>query len=67
MTVEKYVRLFAGLMILLSIGLSHYVHPYWIGLTIFVGVNLAQSGVTNLCPLASVLRKMGVPVGGACS
>lgn len=67
MTVEKYVRLIAGLMILLSVALSYYVHPYWIGLTIFVGVNLAQSGVTNLCPLASVLRKMGVPVGGSCS
>ena len=67
MTVERYVRLIAGLMVLLSVTLSYYVHPYWIGLTIFVGVNLAQSGVTNLCPLASVLRKMGVPVGGACS
>lgn len=57
MTIEKYVRLIAGLMILLSIGLSHYVHPYWMGLTIFVGVNLAQSSLSNLCPLASVLKK----------
>ena len=54
MTVEKYVRLIAGLMVLLSVALSHYVHPYWIGLAIFVGLNLAQSGVTNLCPLATM-------------
>ena len=67
MTIEKYVRLIAGLMILLSVTLSLFVHPYWIGLTIFVGVNLAQSGLSNLCPLASILRKMGVPVGGPCS
>jgi len=31
MTVDKYVRLFAGLMILLSLALTHYVHPYWVG------------------------------------
>lgn len=67
MTVDRYVRLIAGLMILLSIALSHFVHPYWIALAIFVGVNLTQSGLSNLCPLATILRKMGVPVGGSCS
>ena len=67
MTVDKYVRLFAGLMILVSIALTHYVHPYWVGLTIFVGVNLAQSSLTNLCPLATILKKLGVAEGGSCS
>lgn len=66
MTVDKYVRLFAGLMILLSVVLTNYVHPYWAGLTIFVGINLAQSSLTNLCPLASILKKLGVPEGTAC-
>lgn len=66
MTVDKYIRLFAGLMILLSMALSHYVHPYWAGLTIFVGINLAQSSLTNLCPLAGILKKLGVPEGTAC-
>lgn len=61
MTVDRLVRLFAGLMILISVALTLYVHPYWVGLTIFVGVNLAQSALTNLCPLASILKKMGVP------
>ncbi|MDH5387237.1 MAG: DUF2892 domain-containing protein [Gammaproteobacteria bacterium] len=67
MTVDKFVRLFAGLMILLSLALTHYVHPNWVALTIFVGANLAQSGLTNLCPLATILKKMGVPEGGSCS
>jgi len=67
MTVDKYVRLFAGLMILLSLALTHYVHPYWVGLTIFIGINLAQSGLTNLCPLATILKKMGVSEGGSCN
>lgn len=61
MTVDRYVRLFAGLMILLSVALNVYVHPYWVGLTLFVGLNLAQSALTNLCPLAAVLKRMGVP------
>jgi len=61
MTVDRYVRLFAGLMILISVALTIYVHPYWVGLTIFVGVNLAQSGLTKLCPLAAILKKLGVP------
>ena len=61
MTVDKIVRLIAGLMILLSVGLTHYVHPYWVILTLFVGANLFQSGITNICPLASILKKLGVP------
>ncbi|OOZ38050.1 sulfurtransferase [Solemya pervernicosa gill symbiont] len=65
MTVDKYVRLIAGLMILLSVALTHYVHPYWVFLTLFVGVNLFQSGITNICPLTSVLKKMGVSTEAA--
>ena len=67
MTVDKYVRLIAGLMILLSIALTHYVNPNWVWLTVFVGANLAQSGLTNLCPLATILKKLGVPEGASCS
>jgi Inner membrane protein YgaP-like, transmembrane domain len=67
MTIDKYVRLFAGLMTLLSIALTYYVHPYWVWLTVFVGANLAQSGLTNICPLASILKKLGVPEGVSCS
>jgi hypothetical protein len=65
MTIDRLVRLFAGLVILASVALTHYVHPYWVLLTIFVGANLAQSGFTNICPLASILKKMGVPEGVA--
>ena len=61
MTVDRLVRLFAGLMILLSIVLTVYVHPYWVALTVFVGLNLAQSALTDLCPLATILKKLGVP------
>ncbi|MES9898198.1 MAG: DUF2892 domain-containing protein [Sedimenticola sp.] len=67
MTVDRLVRLFAGLMILLSIALTYYVDPYWVALTIFVGANLLQSGFTNICPLSSILKKMGIPEGVSCN
>ncbi len=67
MTVDRIVHLVAGIMVLLSVALAHYVHPYFIGLTIFVGLNLAQSGLTNFCPLASILKMMGVQEGTCCS
>lgn len=66
MTVDRVVRLVAGLMVLLSVALTYYVHPYWMALTIFVGANLAQSSHTNICPLASILKKMGVSDGTSC-
>lgn len=64
MTVDRIVHLFAGSMVLLSIVLAHFVHPNWIALAAFVGLNLAQSGFTNFCPLSSILKKAGVPEGG---
>ena len=67
MTIDRVVRLFAGLMVLISIGLTQFVHPNWMWLTVFVGFNLAQSSLTNFCPLVSILRKMGVPESVPCS
>jgi len=68
MTVDRIVHLMAGLMVLLSIALAHFSNnPTWLWLTAFVGVNLAQSGVTGFCPLASILRKAGVKEGSCCS
>lgn len=67
MTVDKIVHLMAGSMMLLSVALSHFVDPAWLWLTVFVGANLAQSGLTNFCPLAFTLKKAGVPEGECCS
>jgi hypothetical protein len=61
MTSERIVFVVAGSMILLSLALSQLHHPYWLFLTAFVGFNLFQSGFTQFCPLAIILRKMGVP------
>ena len=60
MTVERGVRLMAGVMVLLSLALSHFFSFYWLWLTVFVGLNLLQSAVTNWCPAISMLRAMGI-------
>ncbi|WP_353573143.1 DUF2892 domain-containing protein [Candidatus Albibeggiatoa sp. nov. BB20] len=60
MTVERIVFIVAGFMVLLSVALTHFVHPYFVGLTLFVGLNLFQSGFTKWCPLAIILKKLGM-------
>ena len=60
MTVERAVRLMAGLMILLSLALAHFFSPNWLWLATFVGLNLLQSAFTNWCPAMSIFRAMGM-------
>ena len=67
MTVDRMVRLMAGMMVLVSVVLTNYVDSNWVWLTVFVGFNLMQSGLTNICPLAKILKKMGMSEGVSCS
>ena len=60
MTVERYLRLIAGVFVLLSLGLGYWVNPYWYLFTAFVGLNLFQSAFTNWCPMITILKKLGV-------
>lgn len=66
MTVERYIRVIAGLFIMISLALGVqasplFVSPWFLAFTAFVGLNLFQFGLTNFCPLAIILRKLGVP------
>ena len=60
MTVERGVRMMAGVMVLLSLALAHFSSLYWLWLTVFVGANLLQSAFTNWCPAMNILRVMGL-------
>jgi hypothetical protein len=60
MTIERTLRLIAGLFVLMSLALGHWVSEYWYLFTAFVGLNLLQSGFTNWCPMMTFLRKLGV-------
>ena len=65
MTIDKAVMAFAGTVVLVSLGLSLWLSLYWLLLTAFVGLNLLQASFTGFCPMAIVLRRMGVRPGQA--
>ncbi len=65
MNLDKAIFRFAGVMILLSLALAHWISPYWLWLTAFVGLNMLQASFTGFCPAAMVLKKLGVKRGHA--
>jgi hypothetical protein len=65
MTIDGWVMRFAGLFILASLLLAHFVSPNWLWFTAFVGANLFQASFTGFCPLAIVLKKVGLKPGCA--
>ena len=65
MSIDRAVLAFAGTVILISLALGNLVNPNWFWLTAFVGANLLQSAFTGFCPLAIVLRKLGLRPGAA--
>ena len=67
MSIDRAVLAFAGLMVLVSLGLSQVYHPAWLWLTAFVGANLLQSAFTGFCPLARILKAAGMKPGEAFS
>jgi len=66
MTIDRIVHSAAGTMILASLALTRWHSPNWIWLTVFVGANLLQSGLTNWCLMSRLLAMAGVPDGSAC-
>ena len=66
MNVDRIVHTAAGTMILASLALAHWHNPNWLWLTVFVGANLLQSGLTNWCLLTTILTRLGVPTEGTC-
>lgn len=67
MSVERALRLAAGLVVLVSLALANYVSHYWLWLTAFVGLNLLQSAFTNWCPAMTIFRLMGLKDAGSCA
>lgn len=60
MTLDRAVQAFAGVMILISVALTHFVSPWFWLLTAFIGLNLFQSAFTGFCPAAKVMKKLGI-------
>lgn len=65
MNVDRAVLAFAGAMVLASAALTWLFSPYWLLLTVFVGLNMLQASVTGFCPAARIFGKLGVKTGCA--
>ncbi len=65
MNIDRMVMRFAGSMVIISLGLGYYFSPLWLLLGLFVGVNLLQASFTGFCPLARILKKLGLQPGSA--
>jgi len=66
MKIEHKIRVLAGTIILISLGLGIGVSPWWFLLTAFVGINLIQSAFTGFCPPEILLKKWSQRTDGNC-
>lgn len=57
-SLERQVRLGAGLFVLTGTALAFAFHPYWLFLSAFVGLGLTFAGLTDICPMAELLQRM---------
>ncbi len=68
MTTERWLRLIAGILIMVSIAMGTWLNHCWFAFTGFIGLNLFQSAFTNWCPMMWVLERLGtkseLPVAG---
>ncbi|MEK7778933.1 MAG: DUF2892 domain-containing protein [Pseudomonadota bacterium] len=65
MTIDRAVLAIAGSFILMSLVLAHFHSVNWLWFTAFVGINLLQSAFTGFCPMAMILKKIGIKPGSA--
>ncbi|MBW8297949.1 DUF2892 domain-containing protein [Sphingopyxis sp.] len=63
MNLDRAVLRFAGFIVLVSVVLAWFVHPYWIALAAFAGLNLIQASFTGFCPAAMLFKRLGVRSG----
>ena len=63
MNLDRAVMAFAGCVVLLGVVLSLTVHPWWIGLSAFAGVNMLQASLTRFCPSAMLFKALGIRPG----
>lgn len=60
MKIDKNILRMAGVMILASLALGAWINLWWLLLAAFVGLNLLQAGFTGFCPMAAIMKKMGM-------
>jgi rhodanese-related sulfurtransferase len=63
-SLERQVRIAAGLLVVLGVALGWLVHPVFVGLSAFVGAGLVFAGVTDTCGMGMLLARMPWNRGG---
>jgi hypothetical protein len=58
MSVERRLRMIAGVFVIVTVALGLAVDTRWLYFTGFVGLNLLQSAFTDWCPMKSLLERM---------
>ncbi len=68
MVINDWIHTIAGSFIIISLALGvdsaanpFFMSTYWLLFTAFVGANLLQFGITKFCPMALILKRLGVP------
>ena len=57
-SLERQVRIAAGMLVLIGVALGALVHPALYGLAAFVGAGLVFAGITDTCGMGLVLARM---------
>ena len=57
-SLERQVRIAAGLLVVTGSALGYFANPAWIGLAAFVGAGLTIAGVTDTCGMGMLLARM---------
>ena len=66
MTVDQLIHIIAGTFVVVSVAFGYWVSPYFYLFTVFVGLNLVQSGFSGWCPMMTFLRRIGFKDAKAC-
>ena len=58
MSLERQVRIAAGSLVFIGVLLAHFVNPYFLWLSGFVGGGLVFAGITDFCGMGLLLAKL---------
>lgn len=65
MNIDRLIFIIANGLILITLLLAHFNSYYWLWLTAFISGNMFQAAFTGFCPMAKLLKKIGIKSGNA--
>lgn len=65
MNIDRLVFAVAGVFIIVSVLLAVFHSLHWLWFTAFVGANMFQASFSGFCPMAKILKGIGLKPGEA--